>query len=39
VKILGNGVLKSQLTFKVNAVSQRAKGAIEASGGSVEIIK
>ena len=39
VKILGNGVLKSKLTFKVNAVSQKAKGAIEALGGSVEIIK
>jgi large subunit ribosomal protein L15 len=39
VKILGNGVLKSKITFKVNAASGKAKGAIEASGGSIEIIK
>ena len=39
VKILGNGVLKAKLTFKVNAVSEKAKGAIEAAGGSIEIIK
>ena len=39
VKILGNGELKSKLTFKVNAVSEKAKGAIESAGGSVEIVK
>jgi large subunit ribosomal protein L15 len=39
VKILGNGELKSKLSFKVNAVSDKAKLAIEASGGSLEIIK
>lgn len=39
VKVLGNGVLKANIVFKVNAVSQKAKGAIEAAGGSVEIIK
>ncbi|MEI2740032.1 MAG: 50S ribosomal protein L15 [Chitinophagaceae bacterium] len=39
VKILGNGELKSKLTFKVNAVSEKAKTAIEAAGGSVEIVK
>ncbi|HXR83649.1 MAG TPA: 50S ribosomal protein L15 [Hanamia sp.] len=39
VKILGNGVLKANIAFKVNAVSQKAKGAIEAAGGSLEIIK
>ncbi len=39
VKILGNGVMKAKIAFKVNAVSQKAKGAIEAAGGSVEIIK
>ncbi|HZI53417.1 MAG TPA: uL15m family ribosomal protein, partial [Chitinophagaceae bacterium] len=39
VKILGNGELKSKFTFKVNAVSEKAKSAIEAAGGSVEIIK
>ena len=39
VKLLGNGELKSKLTFKVNAVSEKAKAAIEAAGGSVEIVK
>ncbi|MEO8820293.1 MAG: 50S ribosomal protein L15 [Ginsengibacter sp.] len=39
VKILGNGVLKSKIPFKVNAVSEKAKGAIESAGGSLEIIK
>src|SRR6185295_18746274 len=35
VKILGNGVLKANIPFKVNAISEKAKGAIESSGGSV----
>src|SRR5689334_12841627 len=39
VKILGNGELKSKFTFKVNAVSEKAKATIEAAGGSVEIVK
>jgi len=39
VKILGNGELKGKFTFKVNAVSDKAKAAIEASGGTVEIVK
>ena len=39
VKILGNGELKSKLAFKVNAVSEKAKSAIEGAGGSVEIVK
>lgn len=39
VKILGNGELKTKLTFKVNAISEKAKSAIEAAGGSVEVIK
>ena len=39
VKILGNGELKSVVTFKVNAVSEKAKAAIEAAGGTVEIVK
>ncbi|MFY8129185.1 MAG: 50S ribosomal protein L15 [Chitinophagaceae bacterium] len=39
VKILGNGELKASLTFKVNAISDKAKAAIEASGGTVEIVK
>jgi large subunit ribosomal protein L15 len=39
VKILGNGELKNKYGFKVNAVSEKAKAAIEAAGGSVEILK
>jgi len=39
IKILGTGELKAKLTFKVNAISAKAKEAIEASGGSVEIVK
>ncbi|MFT3822440.1 MAG: 50S ribosomal protein L15 [Chitinophagaceae bacterium] len=39
VKVLGNGELKSKVVFKINAVSDKAKAAIEAAGGSVEIIK
>jgi len=39
VKILGNGELKGSYTFKVNSVSAKAKAAIEAAGGTVEIVK
>ncbi|MBX3255245.1 MAG: 50S ribosomal protein L15 [Chitinophagaceae bacterium] len=39
VKILGNGELKARLSFKVNAVSEKAKAAIEAAGGTLEIVK
>ncbi len=39
VKILGNGEIKGKLVFKVNAMSEKAKTAIEAAGGSVEIVK
>ena len=38
VKILGNGEMKTQLNFKVNAASEKAKSAIEAAGGIVEIL-
>ena len=38
VKILGNGELKAKLAFKVNAMSEKAKQAIESTGGSVEIV-
>ncbi|MBS1928106.1 MAG: uL15 family ribosomal protein, partial [Bacteroidetes bacterium] len=31
--------LKGKFTFKVDAVSEKAKSAIEAAGGSVEIVK
>jgi large subunit ribosomal protein L15 len=39
VKILANGELKSKLSFKVNAVSDKAKQAIEEAGGAIEILK
>ncbi|MES2775806.1 MAG: 50S ribosomal protein L15 [Bacteroidota bacterium] len=39
VKILANGELKTKLTFKVNAASEKAKAAIEAAGGTLEIVK
>jgi large subunit ribosomal protein L15 len=39
VKILGVGEIKGKYSFKVNAVSAKAKVAIEAAGGSVEIVK
>jgi len=39
VKVLGNGELKSKVNFKINAVSEKAKAAIEAAGGTVEIVK
>ncbi len=39
VKVLGEGELKTKLAFKVNAVSEKAKLAIETAGGSIEIIK
>jgi large subunit ribosomal protein L15 len=39
VKILGNGELKGKFSFKVNAASEKAKTAIEAAGGSLEIVK
>jgi large subunit ribosomal protein L15 len=39
VKLLGHGEIKGKYSFKVNAVSEKAKAAVEAAGGSVEIIK
>ena len=38
VKVLGNGELKAKLAFKINAVSEKAKAAIETAGGSIEIL-
>jgi large subunit ribosomal protein L15 len=38
VKILGNGELKSKIAFKVNAISEKAKSAVESAGGSVELL-
>jgi large subunit ribosomal protein L15 len=39
VKVLGNGEIKGKYTFKINAISEKAKVAIEAAGGTVEIVK
>ena len=39
VKILGNGELATKLTFKVHAMSEKAKTAIENLGGTVKILK
>ncbi len=30
--------MQTKVTFKVNAVSEKAKAAIEAAGGTVELI-
>ena len=38
VKILGNGELTGKFTFRVNAASEKAKVAIEAAGGTIEIV-
>jgi large subunit ribosomal protein L15 len=35
VKVLATGELKSKLTFKVDAMSVKAKAAIEAAGGTI----
>ncbi|HSR40461.1 MAG TPA: 50S ribosomal protein L15 [Phnomibacter sp.] len=39
VKVLGVGEIKTAVAFKVNAASAKAKAAIEAAGGSLEIVK
>jgi len=39
IKILGRGELKAKVTFKTHGASASALKAIEAAGGSVEIIK
>jgi len=38
VKILGNGEIKAKISFKVSAISAKAKEAIEAAGSTVELI-
>lgn len=38
VKVLGNGEIKAKLAFKVNAISEKAKSAIETAGGTIEIL-
>ncbi|TYR78539.1 50S ribosomal protein L15 [Priestia megaterium] len=38
IKVLGNGTLTTKLTVKATKFSSSAKEAIEAAGGSVEVI-
>jgi len=39
VKVLSAGEITSKIAFKVNAISEKAKAAVEAAGGTVEIVK
>jgi large subunit ribosomal protein L15 len=39
VKVLGNGILEKKVSVKVHKISKTAKGAIEANGGTVELIE
>lgn len=39
VKILGKGTLSKTLTVKAHKFSEKAKAAIEAAGGKIEVIK
>jgi large subunit ribosomal protein L15 len=39
VKILGTGDLKGKFSFRVHAISGKAKTAIEGLGGTIEIVK
>jgi large subunit ribosomal protein L15 len=38
VKILSEGELKAKINFKVNAVSEKAREALEAAGSKVELV-
>ena len=38
IKVLGNGKLNSKVNISVHAISESAKSAIEAMGGSVELV-
>lgn len=38
VKVLSNGKLTTQVSIKVHAISAAAQSAIEALGGSVELV-
>ena len=38
VKLLANGELKTKISFRVNAASEKAKAAVVAAGGTVEIV-
>jgi ribosomal protein L15 len=38
VKVLGYGTIDKAVQLKVNAISEKAKAAVEAAGGKVEIV-
>jgi len=38
VKVLASGEIKNKVTIKVNAISEKAKSAVEAVGGTVELL-
>jgi len=39
IKVLGNGELNKKLTVKLHKVSKSAQAAIEAKGGTVELVE
>ena len=39
VKVVGNGELNKKLTVKVHKISKSAKAAVEAKGGTVELVE
>src|SRR5206468_6468019 len=39
VRLLGKGELKAKIAFKVAGVSKGAREAVEAAGGSIELIE
>jgi large subunit ribosomal protein L15 len=39
IKLLGNGELKTALTVKVEAASEKARQAIEGAGGKLELLR
>ena len=38
IKVLGYGTISKAVTLKVNAISEKAKAAVEAAGGKVEFV-
>ena len=38
VKVLGNGELKTRLSFTISAISEKAKAAVEAAGGTIVLL-
>lgn len=39
IKVLGNGELNKKLTVRVHKISKSAKAAVEAKGGTVELVE